>query len=126
MRYQVKKPFRVKTSQGEMELQPGQIITLSREKAIQLLNDGKIIPMERVAYRVYSNILQAFLWVVDTDEDTKALRNKNITEPIYTADEIRKLNGINKEDLKKIHKVKEVFEDSRIEDVQQKKDQEES
>ena len=122
MRYQVRKPFRVKTSDGEIELQPGQIVTLDRENAVQLITMGKIIPTQKVAYRIYSEILQAFLWVVDTDEDTKDLRNKGITEPIYTADEIRKLKGIDKEGLKLVHKAKEEFEKSKVEDVQQKKD----
>ena len=124
MRYQVKKPFKVRTSDGEMELQPGQVLTLSSETAVQLVNSGKIIPIGRVAYRIYSEILQAFLWVVDTDEDMKSLRDRSITEPIYTADEIRKLKGIDREDLKKIHRVKQVFENSKVEDFQQKKDQE--
>ncbi|MEW6110069.1 MAG: hypothetical protein AB1632_13025 [Nitrospirota bacterium] len=100
MRYQVKKQFRVRTSDGEMELQSGQVVTLSKEMAVQLINIGKIIPIGRVAYRIYSEILQAFLWVVDTDEDMMTIRDKNITEPIYTANEIRKLKGI-KENLKK-------------------------
>jgi hypothetical protein len=126
MRYQVKKPFKVRTSDGEMELQPGQVVTLSKETAVQLINTGKIIPIGRVAYRVYSEILQVFLWVVETDEDMKSLRDRSITEPIYTADEIRKLKGIDREDLKKVHRVKEVFEKSKVEDFQQKKDQEES
>ena len=124
MRYQVKKPFKVRTSDGEMELQPGQVVTLSKETAVQLINTGKIIPIGRVAYRIYSEILEAFLWVVDTDEDIKSLRDRNITEPIYKADEIRQFKGITKEDLKKIHKVKEVFEKSKVEEFQQKKDQE--
>jgi hypothetical protein len=116
MRYQVKKPFRVRTSDGDMELQPGQVITLSRENAVQLISTGKIIPTERVAYRIYSEILQAFLWVVDTDEDMKALRDKNINEPIYTADEIRRLKITSKEGLKTIHEAKQIFEDSKVED----------
>ena len=124
MRYQVKKPFKVRTSDGEMELQPGQVLTLSSETAVQLVNSGKIIPIGRVAYRIYSEILQAFLWVVDTEKDMRTLRDRNITEPIYTADEIRKLKGINKEDLKKVHRVKEIFENSQVEEVQHKKDQE--
>ena len=73
-----------------MEVQAGKIITLDKKKALRLLNEGKIIPTEKVAYRIYSEILQAFLqaflWVVDTDEDMKTLRDKSITEPIYTAD----------------------------------------
>lgn len=124
MRYQVKKPFKVRTSDGEMELQPGQVVTLSKETAVQLINTGKIIPIGRVAYRIYSEILEAFLWVVNTDEDMKSLRDRSITEPIYTADVIRKLRGIDKEDLKKVHRVKEIFENSQVEEVQRKKDQE--
>jgi hypothetical protein len=116
MRYQVKKQFRVRTSDGEVELQPGQVITLSRENAVQLITTGKIMPIGRVAYRIYSEILQAFLWVVDTDEDMKALRGKNVTEPIYTADEIRKLKSTSKEGLKTIHEAKKIFEDSKVED----------
>lgn len=42
MRYQVIEAFKVKTSQGEMELQPGQVIILPKDKAIKLLNEGKI------------------------------------------------------------------------------------
>jgi hypothetical protein len=117
MRYQVKKQFRVRTSDGEVELQPGQVITLSRENAVQLITTGKIMPIGRVAYRIYSEILQAFLWVVDTDEDMKALRGKNVTEPIYTADEIRKLKSTSKEGLKTIHEAKKIFEDSKVKDV---------
>jgi hypothetical protein len=126
MTYRVLTKFKALTDRGEMEVQAGQIITLDKKKALRLLSDGKIIPTEKVAYRIYSEILQAFLWVVDTDEDMKTLRDRNITEPIYTADEIRKLKGIDREDLKKVHRVKEVFENSKIEDFQQKKDQEES
>ncbi len=45
MKYQVLEVFKVKTSQREMELQPGQVITLPQDKAIRLLNGGKIIPI---------------------------------------------------------------------------------
>jgi len=124
--YRVLTKVKALTDRGEMEVQAGQIITIPREKALRLLNEGKIIPTEKVAYRVYSKILQVFLWVVETDEDMKDLRGKNITEPIYTADEIRKFKGIDREDLKKVHRVKQVFENSKVEDFQQKKDQEES
>lgn len=69
-----------------------------------------------VAYRVYSEILQAYLWVVDTDEDMKALKaSDKVTEAIYTHDEIRKLKGIDKEALKAVHRAKEIFQDSQVE-----------
>lgn len=44
MRYQVLAPFKVKTSQGEIEIQLGQIVTRPHEKALKLLNEGKIKP----------------------------------------------------------------------------------
>jgi membrane protease subunit (stomatin/prohibitin family) len=116
MTYKVLTNFKALTDRGELEVQAGQIITADKDQAMKLINDGKIIPAEKAAYRVYSEILQAFLWVVDTDEDMKALRGKNVTEPIYTADEIRKLKSTSKEGLKTIHEAKKIFEDSKVED----------
>jgi hypothetical protein len=46
MRYRVIEFFKVKTLQREIELRRGQIITLARDKAIRLLNLGKITPAE--------------------------------------------------------------------------------
>ena len=118
MKYKVLDSFKAVTSQGEMELQPGQTITLPHDIAIRFLNEGKITPVEKVAYKVYSEILQAYLWVVDTDEDMHSLRaSQGVSEAIYTADEIKKLKGLSSESLREIHKVKEVFENSKIEQV---------
>ena len=121
MKCRVLEPFRVKTSQGEIELQAGQIITLDKDKAIKLLNEGKISLTDNVAYKIYSKTLQAYLWVVDTDEDMCALRKGGDSEPIYTSDEIRTLKGISKEGLKRVHKIKEVFEGSKVRAVRKKK-----
>jgi hypothetical protein len=78
MRYQVITSFRVDTDQGEIELLPGQIINLAQCKASKLLAEGKITPAERVAYKVYSEILHAHLWVVYGPEDR--LRAQGISE----------------------------------------------
>ena len=114
MKYKVLDSFKALTSEGEMELQPGQVITLPHDKAIRLLNEGKITPIEKVAYKVYSEILQAYLWIVETDEDMHSLRSQGIKEAIYSHDEIRTLKGGEKDSLKAIHQVKEVFEDSHV------------
>lgn len=119
MKYKVLDSLKAQTDRGEMELQAGQIITLPYDKALRLLNEGKITPIERVAYKVYSEILQAYLWVADTDEDMHSLRAKGI-KAIYTGDEIRKLKGLGKDSLKEIHKVKEAFEGSRVEEITRK------
>lgn len=118
MRYQVLEAFRVKTSQGERELTPGQVISCGIEKALRLISSGKIAPVERVAYKVFSETLQAFLWVVADERDIKALRaSQDVIEAIYTADEIQKLKSMDGEGLKAIHRVREIFENSKVETV---------
>lgn len=121
MTYRVLTGFKVLTDRGEMEVRAGQIITLAKDQALMLINKGKIIPAEKTAYKIYSNILQAYLWVVDTDEDMWALKSEGAAEPIYTADEVRKLKGISKEGLKQVHRVKEVFEGSKVKGVQKRR-----
>jgi len=114
MRYKILDNFKVKTSKGELELQADQVITLPKDKAISLLNEGKITPIDKEPYKIYSEILQAYLWIVETDQD---MHSEGVSEAIYTHDEIRKLKGISKDSLKEIHKVKEVFENSKVAEV---------
>ena len=45
MRYEVVIPFTVKTKQGDLNLHPGQTITLAEEKAVKLIGEGKIKPI---------------------------------------------------------------------------------
>ena len=68
----------------------------------------------RIAIKVYSEILGCNLWVVATEKDMNALRQQGVKEAIYTQDEIRELERLPKEDLAGIHKVKEVFENSKV------------
>ncbi|GAN31888.1 MAG: hypothetical protein DYG83_18135 [Candidatus Brocadia sp. AMX2] len=42
MRYEVTTPFTVKTKQGDLNLHPGQVITIAEEKALKLIMEGKI------------------------------------------------------------------------------------
>ena len=115
MRYKVLDRLKAQTAQGEVELQPGQVIALPIDKALILINKGKLIPIERTALKVYSEILQTHLWLVATDEDREALgTSQNVTEAIYTAGEVRRLKGIDEEGLKTVHRVKEIFEDSKV------------
>jgi hypothetical protein len=115
--------FKAQTRQGEVKLQPGQTITLPHDIAIRLLNEGKITPVEKTAYKVYSEILESYLWIINTDEDRHSLRAKGIKEAIYSQAEIKRLKGIDKDSLKAIHKVKETFENSKVEEVKTKRGQ---
>ena len=117
MKYKVLDSFKAQTNRGEMKLQSGQIITLSDDKAIKLLNQRMIKPVEKVAYKIFSEILQAHLWVVDTEHDMKALRSQGKTEAIYTHHEISELKKMPREDLRAIHNIKETFPESTIEQV---------
>ena len=80
-----------------------------------LFKDGR-----RVAVKVWSEILHAYLWVVETDKDMHSLSSQGIKEVIYTADEIKRLKGLSNDSLKEVHKAKEVFESSRIEEIKPK------
>ena len=71
----------------------------------------------RIAVKVRSEALQSYLWIVADDMDRQPLRSQGITEAIYTADEIKKLRGMCKDSLKAIHRVKEVFEKSKVEEI---------
>lgn len=103
MKYQVLKPMKVMTSKGEREIEAGQIVELEKDKAIPLLEKGKIVPVEQVAYKIYSELLGCYLWVIETDRD---LADIQADEAFYTKDEIRKLHGIDKNTLKVIHEAK--------------------
>ena len=117
MTFEVLKDFEAETPSGTLTLKEGQRVKLSKDEAIPLIQDGLIQPIERVAYRVYSKILEAYLWVVDTDQDMHSLRGQGITEAIYTHQEIKELKKLPKEDLKAIHTVKNTFLDSKIEQI---------
>lgn len=71
----------------------------------------------KVAVKVWSEILQAYLWIVETDKDMHSLRSQGVKEAIYTKHEIGELKKLSKEDLKRIHKVKETFSESVIEEI---------
>lgn len=71
----------------------------------------------RVAVKVWSELLNCYLWVVANDEDMQSMRSQGNAEAIYTRKEIAELKKLPKEHLKDIHKVKEIFECSKIERV---------
>jgi hypothetical protein len=123
MRYKVLENFKIKRSKGEMELQSGQLVTLPHDKAIELISEGKIAPVEKVAYKLYSEILQSYFWFVEDDEDMNRLRGQGIKEAIYTKQEIEKIKVAEKDTLKAIHPVKEVFEKSKIVEFWNKSDE---
>jgi hypothetical protein len=120
MKYKLLDSLKAKTKEGEVELQAGQIVTLPHDIAIKLLNEGRIKLIERVAYKVYSSILQSYLWIVDTDQDLHTLKDQGIKEPVYTLEECKKLKGLAKSSLRELHEVKKNFDTSVIREVKKK------
>ena len=116
MRYRVIESFKIKTHKDEMELQSGQVLTLPHDKAIRLISDGKVAPHDERVQRVYSENLHAHYWIVENEKDMDRLREHGIEEAIYTKQEMERLKDADSETLKIIHQVKEVFENSQIED----------
>lgn len=74
----------------------------------------------KVAVRVYSEILQTYLWVVETDQDMHSLRSKGVKEAIYSTEEIQKLKDLDNDSLREIHIIKETFPESNIEEIKKK------
>ena len=117
MKYEVIGSFRVKSFNGEIELQPGQLIILSKQKALILLSQSKIVPSEKGAYRVYSDILKAYIWIVMDKGELEALRAyQDTSEPIYTAAELKMLKGMDQKTLEVIKNVKNIFEFATVEE----------
>jgi hypothetical protein len=77
---------------------------------------------KRKSYKIYSKILDDDLWLVPTDNEMKELVTEDVKDAIYTREEVSKLidEGISKDGLVAIHKVKKIFTDSRIEGISKK------
>ena len=112
--------YQVETPSGIVALKQGQVIELDieldKEEAMSLIQEGVIMPITTVAYKLYSDVLGAFLWVAPDESSARHLRD--VAEPIYTADEVRKLKGLSPDGLRAIHRVKIEFKESRVDSVE--------
>ena len=114
MKCEVLSPLKVKTSNGELQLEAGQIINLPPDKAIAPICSGKVKPIEKVAYRIQSKLLECDLWLVESEESMSRLLTKGVKEPIYTHQEIGGLKHEAKETIKAINDIKTLFPGSTI------------
>jgi hypothetical protein len=70
----------------------------------------------RKPVRIYSPILNAFLWVVEDDKQAEIVRaTKDNSEPVYTAHDIAELKKLSQEELKAFHIIKTVFPNAEVE-----------
>jgi hypothetical protein len=119
MKYNVLENIKLKTSKRDLDVLPGQVITLKDNIAIRLINEGRIVPIGKATYKIYSKILDDYLWIVATDKELKELIAEGIQETIYTHEEVSRMmdEGVSKEGLKTIHKIKKAFSGSSIEEI---------
>ncbi len=118
MNYEVLKGFEIKDN----KFTPDGFINLNPEGRITelLLQKGKIKPIKPIPpVMIYSEILQDYLWMVETERDKGDLIKEGIQNAIYTANEIKEMRSkeLPKEALKDIHEVKKVFDKGKIESV---------
>ncbi len=74
----------------------------------------------RKTYKIYSKILEDYLWLVATDKEMRELVAEGIKDAIYTHDDIKKLEGMSKDGLRKINIIKKVLPGSTVEEIGQK------
>ena len=122
MIYKALDTIKLKTSKGEIELRTGQKVTLPADIALELVNDGRIAPIGKAIYKIYSKILDDFLWVVANEKELRDLIAEGVRDAIYIRNDIEQLDGISKEELRVIHKFKRVFPGSTVEDIKHEKE----
>ncbi len=105
---------------GEDKPDKGRVLPLLEE--LKANKDKAIKELKRVrkTYKIYSKILKDYLWIAATDKELKELVSEGVKEVVYIQAEVSMLieEGVSKEGLEAIHKIKQVFLESRIEDVE--------
>jgi hypothetical protein len=133
VKYQVLAPLRARAANGEITLEPGQAITLAPEKALRLVEGGKLKPINdhenldlqnmtladfsrtQLALKVKSAVLGETILFVSNEAVAEKMKEEGFI--CYTARELTWLcrKQLLPEELRKIHEVKAVFPGSRIE-----------
>lgn len=92
-----------------MNLMDKYLARVKRETPIE----AKESPL-RVAVKLYSPILEGYLWVVQDRERWPHLKGGDV--PVYDAEEIMELEGkgLTPDELKVVHETKKVFKGTRI------------
>ncbi|MDP6250029.1 MAG: hypothetical protein QGH26_04355, partial [Candidatus Pacebacteria bacterium] len=73
MKYNVLENIKLKISKGDLEVLPGQVIALQDNIAIILINEGRIVPIGKVTYKIYSKILDDYIWIAATERECQGL-----------------------------------------------------
>lgn len=87
MKYQVLEILKVKTPQGVMALEPGQLINLHPEKAITQVEKGKIKPLKEAMLKDYKCFIR---WLSQHDLTANKIKEKQpkLLQDIHEAIEL--------------------------------------
>jgi hypothetical protein len=75
------------------------------EETTQTIEGSKNRKRSHVAVKVWSELLQANLWIVADEKDIELFTIHGLRGEIYTADEIRKLNCMDRDSMKVLHTI---------------------
>lgn len=107
MKIRVTHQVKLKRNGEEITIEPGKLIALPDEVAIELIRQGRAAPF--FAVKIWSNILQDFVWAVGSPQDIEGIDTSNL--PIYQWQEIQQLidNHVEPAMLRAVHTTKRIF-----------------
>ncbi len=73
------------------------------EKTIRANDESKNRKRSHIAVKVWSELLQAHLWIVADDKDIELFRTHGLRGEIYTSAEIQNINCMDSDSLKALH-----------------------
>ncbi|ODS34504.1 MAG: hypothetical protein SCARUB_00380 [Candidatus Scalindua rubra] len=78
----------------------------------------------RKTYKIYSKILDDYLWIVANGKELQELVTEGVKDVIYTQEEVSRMidECVSKEGLKVIHKVKKSFTGATVENIENEQD----
>jgi len=82
---------------------------VNKKETKQASNENENCKHSHIAVKVWSELLQAHLWVVADEEDIGLFTTHGLTGEFYTEDEIQKLNCMDRDSLKALHTI--LFDD---------------
>ncbi len=107
MKIRVTHQVKLKRNEEEITIEPGKLVALPNEVAIELIRQGRAAPF--FAVKIWSNILQDFLWAVGSLQDMEGIEPGN--SPIYQWQQIQQLidDQVEPEMLRAVHNTKRIF-----------------
>ena len=75
------------------------------KETTRVSNESKNGNRSHLAVKVWSEVLQAHLWVVSDEEDIGLFTTHGLRGEIYTADEIQRLNCMDSDSMKALQTI---------------------